>query len=185
MAPMQLAHTAEPSSQEADGANFREKLIQLIPFLRAFARGLTRHREGADDLCQEALVKAWGSRATFTPGTNMKAWLFAILRNQFYSETRRSWRSRPWDDGLAERTLVTDASQESAVALSEVTRAMQFLPNEQREALILIGASGFTYGEGAKICGCAIGTMKSRVARARRALEASMHRDRPPEKAIA
>jgi RNA polymerase sigma-70 factor (ECF subfamily) len=181
MTHTELAGSAQAFLHEAGGADFRQNLIRLIPYLRAFARTLTRHRDGADDLCQESLVRAWASRATFVPGSNLKAWLFTILRNQFYSEARRTWRSRPWDDALAERTLVTNASQESAVALSEVARAMQLLGNEQREALILIGASGFTYEEGAKICGCAVGTIKSRVARARQALQATMNGDCKPE----
>jgi RNA polymerase sigma-70 factor (ECF subfamily) len=174
MTHMQLDHSVRSPPQEAGGADFRDELIELIPFLRAFARALTRHRASADDLCQEALLRAWASRATFTPGTNLKAWLFTILRNCFYSEMRRCWRNQPWDEGLAQETLVTKGAQESAVALSEVARAMQLLPNEQREALILIGASGFTYQEGGKICGCAAGTMKSRVTRGRRALAAAL-----------
>lgn len=157
------------------GADFREKLIELIPFLRAFARTLCGHRDEADDLCQEALAKAWQSRATFEPGTNLKAWLFMILRNQFYSEKRRSWRQKPWDDASAEQTLVTGGTQYASIALSDVSRAMRLLPNEQREALILVGAGGFAYEEAAKICGCALGTIKSRVARARRTLESVMN----------
>ena len=151
--------------------DFREKIIELIPFLRAFARTLSRHATEADDLCQEALVRAWKSRASFEPGTNLKAWLFMILRNQFYSEKRRSWRRQPWDEEMAERTLVTRGSQESAAELSDVARAMRTLPAEQREALILVAAGQFTYEEAANVCGCAVGTIKSRVARGRRALE--------------
>ena len=168
-----------PINAPDGGPDFREKLIELIPFLRAFARTLSGHRNEADDLCQEALVKAWQSRASFEPGTHLKAWLFMILRNQFYSDKRRSWRTQPWDEELAEQRLVTHGAQESAVALSEVARAMRLLPNEQREALILIGAGGFQYEEAAKICGCAVGTIKSRVARARRALEATVSGDGP------
>src|SRR6185369_13532362 len=126
--------------------------VELIPYLRAFARTLSNHRNEADDLCQEALAKAWQSRASFEPGTNMKAWLFVILRNQFYSEKRRSWRSQPWDDEIAERRLVTHASQESAAELSDVARAMRCLPDEQREALILVGAGEFSYQETANVC---------------------------------
>jgi RNA polymerase sigma-70 factor (ECF subfamily) len=155
----------------AGGDDFRDKLIELIPFLRAFARTLCGHRNEADDLCQEALAKAWQSRDTFEPGTNLKAWLFMILRNQFYSEKRRAWRQRPWDDATAEQTLVTTGTQHASSTLADVSRAMRSLPNEQREALILVGAGGFAYEEAAKICGCALGTIKSRVARARRTLE--------------
>src|ERR1700687_2978567 len=116
---------AHPSPQgEPGGVDFRARLIHLIPFLRAFARTLCGHRDEPDDLCQEALAKAWQGRATFEPGTNLKAWLFMILRNQFLSDRRRSWRQKPWDDGAAEAALVTHASQESSVALSDVGRAM-------------------------------------------------------------
>lgn len=163
--------TTTPAGQEAGGNDFREKLIELIPFLRAFARTLCGHRDVADDLCQEALAKAWQSRATFEPGTNLKAWLFMILRNQFYSEKRRAWRQKPWDEATAEQSLVTSGTQHASIALSDVSRAMRLLPHEQREALILVGAGGFAYEEAAKICGCALGTIKSRVARARRTLE--------------
>ncbi len=169
-----LEQAARPPPQEAGGADFRQNLIGLIPYLRAFARTLVQGRDGADDLCQEALIRAWQHRDSFTPGTSLKAWVFTILRNQFYSDSRRSWRSQPWDEGLAAKTLVTAGSQESALSLSELARAMLTLPDAQREALILVGASGFSYKEGAKICGCAIGTIKSRVARARQTLMATL-----------
>jgi RNA polymerase sigma-70 factor (ECF subfamily) len=165
-APTPLAQQPPPDG----GPDFRKLMIELIPFLRAFARTLSRHASEADDLCQEALVRAWKSRASFEPGTNLKAWLFMILRNQFYTEKRRSWRRQPWDEAAAERTLVMHGSQESAAELSDVARAMRTLPAEQREALILVAAGEFTYEEAAKVCGCAVGTIKSRVARGRRAL---------------
>jgi RNA polymerase sigma-70 factor (ECF subfamily) len=101
----------------------------------------------------------------------MKAWTFMILRNQFYSEKRRSWRQTQLDQEAAERTLVAVDDPESPVALDELRLAMQMLPSEQREALILVGAGGFAYEEAADICGCAVGTVKSRVSRARRALQ--------------
>jgi len=173
--------SAEPiplvrSSPQDGGTDFREKMIELIPFLRAFARTLSRHANEADDLCQETLVRAWKSRESFEPGTNLKAWLFMILRNQFYTEKRRSWRRQPWDDAMAERTLVMRGSQESAAELSDVARAMRTLPAEQREALILVAAGEFTYEEASRVCGCAVGTIKSRVARGRRALEDMLSR---------
>ena len=171
----QIIETNAPNGNAAGGQDFREKLIELIPFLRAFARTLCGHRDEADDLCQEALAKAWQSRGTFEPGTNLKAWLFMILRNQFYSEKRRAWRQKPWDEATAEQSLVTSGTQHASMALSDVSRAMRLLPNEQREALILVGAGGFAYEEAAKICGCALGTIKSRVARARRTLEGVMN----------
>src|SRR5262249_49426600 len=96
--------------------------------------------------------------------------LFTILRNQFYSDRRRAWRQAPWDDGAVERMPVAGGEQTWAIHLSDMTRALRMLPAEQREALILVGAGGFSYEAAAKIANCAIGTVKSRVARARMAL---------------
>lgn len=164
-----MASTDAAKAQTADEV-FKKELVDLIPFLRAFARTLSGDRDGADDLCQETLTKAWQSRNSYQPGTNFKAWLFMILRNQFYSERRRAWRQRPWDDSLAERLHVTSESQSAAMNLTDMNRALRQLRDEQREALILVGAGGFSCEEAAKICNCAVGTIKSRVARARATL---------------
>ena len=149
---------------------FKRELVQLIPHLRAFARTLTGDPPSADDLAQDAMMKAWDARASFQMGTNMKAWTFMILRNQFYSEKRRSWRQSQLDQEAAERTLVAVDDPEAPVALDELRLSLAQLPAEQREALILVGAGGFAYEEAAEICGCAVGTVKSRVSRARKAL---------------
>jgi RNA polymerase sigma-70 factor (ECF subfamily) len=149
---------------------FKRDLVALIPHLRAFARTLCGDAAAADDLAQDAILKAWDARSSFQMGTNMKAWTFMILRNQFYSEKRRSWRQSQLDQEAAERTLVAADDPEAPVALDEMRLAMGMLPSEQREALILVGAGGFAYEEAADICGCAVGTVKSRVSRARRAL---------------
>jgi RNA polymerase sigma-70 factor (ECF subfamily) len=117
------------------------------------------------------MMKAWDARASFQLGTNMKAWTFMILRNQFYSEKRRSWRQSQLDQEAAERTLVAVDDPEAPVALDELRQGLAMLPPEQREALILVGAGGFAYEEAADICGCAVGTVKSRVSRARKALQ--------------
>ncbi len=159
--------------------DFRDGLLGLIPFLRAFSRSLCGEREMADDLAQEALAKAWQSRDTFRAGSNLKAWLFTILRNQFYSDRRRAWRQAPWDEGAAERVPAPRGEQTWAVQLSDTARALRQLPNEQREALILVGAGGFSYEDAAAICNCAVGTVKSRVARARKALAASLEGSGP------
>src|SRR6202167_4868515 len=151
---------------------FRRELVGLIPHLRAFARTLCGDPTAADDLAQDAMLKAWDARASFQIGTNMKAWTFMILRNQFYSEKRRSWRQTQLDQEAAERTLVAVDDPEAPVALDEMRLGLAMLPPEQREALILVGAGGFAYEEAADICGCAVGTVKSRVSRARRALQA-------------
>jgi RNA polymerase sigma-70 factor (ECF subfamily) len=149
-------------------------LVVLIPHLRAFARTLTGDADPADDLAQDAMMKAWDARASYQMGTNMKAWTFMILRNQFYSEKRRSWRQTQLDQEAAERTLVAVDDPESPVALDELRLALGTLPEEQREALILVGAGGFAYEEAAEICQCAVGTVKSRVSRARKALQATL-----------
>jgi RNA polymerase sigma-70 factor (ECF subfamily) len=151
---------------------FKRELVALIPHLRAFARTLTGDATSADDLAQDAMLKAWDARNSFQIGTNMKAWTFMILRNQFYSEKRRSWRQAQLDPEVAERTLVANDNPESPVALDELRQGLAMLPPEQREALILVGAGGFAYEEAATICDCAVGTVKSRVSRARRALQA-------------
>jgi RNA polymerase sigma-70 factor (ECF subfamily) len=158
---------ADPAREAA----FKAELVALIPHLRAFARTLAGDPTSADDLAQDAMMKAWDARQSYQMGTNMKAWTFMILRNQFYSEKRRSWRQTQLDQEAAERTLVAVDDPEAPVALDELRLGLSMLPAEQREALILVGAGGFAYEEAADICGCAVGTVKSRVSRARRALQ--------------
>ncbi|HEY1639001.1 MAG TPA: sigma-70 family RNA polymerase sigma factor [Rhizomicrobium sp.] len=160
-----------------DDARFKTDLLELIPFLRAFARSLCGNQEAADDLAQETLVKAWQARDMFAPGTNLKAWLFTILRNQFYSDRRRAWRQAPWDQDAAERIPGSAGEQSWAAELSDTARALTCLSDEQREALILVGAGGFSYEDAARICNCAVGTVKSRVARARKSLIAILEGD--------
>lgn len=160
-----------PRDPALDNA-FKAEIVTLIPHLRAFARTLCGDATAADDLAQDAMMKAWDARASFQMGTNMKAWTFMILRNQFYSEKRRSWRQTQLDQEAAERTLVAVDDPEAPVALDELRLSLGMLPPEQREALILVGAGGFAYEEAAEICGVAVGTVKSRVSRARRALQA-------------
>jgi RNA polymerase sigma-70 factor (ECF subfamily) len=152
--------------QSADD-HFRSDLVQLIPHMRAFARSLCGDATEADDLAQEALLKAWHARDSFRPGTNLKAWAFMIVRNQFYSEKRRAWRRQPFDPELAERTLVDQGDPASAIELDQVRRALARLPEEQRDALIMVGAGGLTYEDAAEALGCPMGTVKSRVCRAR------------------
>ncbi|MBU4435633.1 MAG: sigma-70 family RNA polymerase sigma factor [Alphaproteobacteria bacterium] len=146
---------------------FERELVGLIPHLRAFGRSLCGSATQGDDLAQDALAKALSSRDSYQPGTNMKAWTFMILRNVFYSEKRRSWRSCELDPEVAERTLVSVSNPTAALELDEVRRAMDMLPADQREALILIGAAGMSYEEVSLVTGAALGTIKSRVSRAR------------------
>ena len=113
--------SAPPKPPSADDAGFKKELVTLIPHLRAFARTLTGDPTAADDLAQEAMMKAWDARASYQMGTNMKAWTFMILRNQFYSEKRRSWRQSQLDQEAAERTLVAvDDPAAMAVAARQV-----------------------------------------------------------------
>ncbi|MDR3507923.1 MAG: sigma-70 family RNA polymerase sigma factor [Caulobacteraceae bacterium] len=146
---------------------FTRELIALIPQMRAFARSLCRDHAKAEDLVQDALAKAWSARANFELGTNMRAWTFMILRNQFYSDKRRAWRWTELDPEVAERSLTAVTSDTATLELDEVRRALFMLADDQREALILIGAAGLSYDEASAICGVAIGTIKSRVSRAR------------------
>lgn len=166
--------TRPPRPPSSDDAAFKAELVTLIPHLRAFARTLAGDPAAADDLAQDAMMKAWDARASYQMGTNMKAWTFMILRNQFYSEKRRSWRQTQLDQEAAERTLVAVDDPEAPVALDELRLALATLPEEQREALTLVGAGGFAYEEAAAICNCAVGTVKSRVSRARKALLAAL-----------
>ncbi len=150
---------------------FKDQLAAVIPHLRAFGRSLSGSRDLADDLVQETLLKAWAARKRFQAGTNMRAWTFIILRNLFLSQMRRARFKGEWDEITAAKILSAPASQDKQIELTDMQRALLHLPQPQREALILVGAGGFAYEEAAQICGCAVGTIKSRVARGRVALE--------------
>ncbi len=156
---------------------FKVELTGLIPHLRAFARSLCGNPTQADDLAQEAMLKAWKSRQSFEPGTNMKAWAFTILRNLYYSEKRRSWRGQHLDPEIAEATLVANDNPSAHLDLLALRNALNHLPDDQREALILVGAGGLSYEEAAEICACAVGTVKSRVSRARKAVAAILEQN--------
>lgn len=152
-------------------SDFKRELAAVIPHLRAFGRSLSGNRDVADDLAQETLLKAWAARQRFQAGTNMRAWTFIILRNHYLSQMRRSRFRGEWDELAADRLLAAPAGQDKHVELGDMQRALLQLPQPQREALILVGAGGFAYEEAAEICGVAVGTIKSRVARGRAALE--------------
>ena len=158
------------TEQPLDDQAFKQELAELIPHLRAFARSLCGNPTAADDLAQEAMLKAWKARQSYQAGTNLKAWAFTILRNLFYSEKRRSWRRQQLDPEVAEATLVANDNPSSALDLLALRNALTGLPEDQRDALILVGAGGLSYEEAADICDCAVGTIKSRVSRARKAL---------------
>ena len=148
----------------------RTDLIGAIPNLRAFAVSLCGNPDRADDLVQETLVKAWSNLSSFAEGTNLAAWLFTILRHSYYSEYRTRRREVADSDGAIAARLATAPAQSGHMDFLEFRSALQKLPADQREALILIGASGLSYEEAAGVCNCAVGTMKSRVNRARNRL---------------
>lgn len=152
-------------------ATFKTDLLGTIPSLRAFAMSLVQNADKADDLVQETLVKAWDKHASFQPGTNLKAWVFTILRNEFYSQMRKRGREVQDSEGTITGRLAVHPSQHGSMDLGDFRTALEKLPEDQREAIILIGASGFSYEEAAEICGCAVGTIKSRVSRARTRLQ--------------
>jgi RNA polymerase sigma factor (sigma-70 family) len=155
---------------DQDRLAFKRELTGVIPHLRAFARGLCGRPDLADDLVQETLLKAWAAQERFEPGTSMRAWTFVILRNAYLTDMRRNRFRGEYDEAVAERTLIAPAGQEGPLHLSDMHRALLTLPPERREALLLVGAGGFSYEEAAEICQCAVGTIKSRVGRARAAL---------------
>ncbi|MBS0475744.1 MAG: sigma-70 family RNA polymerase sigma factor [Proteobacteria bacterium] len=161
------SRAAAPDHAALDDGAFRTALTGVAPHLRAFARTLCGCRERADDLAQETLLKAWAARASYRAGTNFKAWTFTILRNHFYSEARRARFTGEYDEDLAERTLKTPGGQEEAMALVDVARALQTLPETHRDALILVAVGDLAYEEIAEVCGIALGTVKSRICRAR------------------
>jgi RNA polymerase sigma-70 factor (ECF subfamily) len=149
-----------------------QELLGALPKLRIFAVSLSRNTERADDLVQETVAKALANINSFVPGSNMMAWLYTILRNEFYSTYRKHSREVQDEDDSHADKLVSFPTQEGYVHLLEVRDAMDRLPADHREALILVGALGFSYGDASGQSGCAVGTMKSRVSRARGRLDA-------------
>jgi RNA polymerase sigma-70 factor (ECF subfamily) len=145
----------------------KDTFLKAIPSLRAFAIGLCGRTSQAEDLVQETLVKAWANLGSFQAGTNMNAWLYTILRNEFYSLFRKRRHEVNDADGQYAARLASRPTQESHLQFLDFRAALDRLAPDHREALILVGASGLSYEEAAAVCGCAIGTMKSRVNRAR------------------
>ncbi|MCE4224058.1 sigma-70 family RNA polymerase sigma factor [Methylobacterium sp. C25] len=149
---------------------FREDLIKALPALRTFAVSLTGNIHRADDLVQETFLKAWANHHRFMPGTNFTAWLFTILRNHFYSDIRKKRREVEDSDGIHAEHLTALADQEDVSTLQAVWKRIEKLPLTQRQALLMVGAEGCTYEEAASKLGCQVGTVKSRVSRARSSL---------------
>jgi RNA polymerase sigma-70 factor (ECF subfamily) len=162
-------------------SSWRDEVVGLIPALRAFAWSLSHNGSDADDLVQDTLIKAWSNRDKFEPGTNLRAWLFTILRNTYYTNVLRRRREVRDEMGEYASTLKSPPTQDWSVAMRSLQVALQQLPPEHREALILVGAAGLSYEEAAEICGCALGTIKSRVNRARARLLKIMDVDNPTD----
>jgi RNA polymerase sigma-70 factor, ECF subfamily len=169
-----LEREAPPSDE------FRDQLIAAIPGLRAFGMSLTARADQADDLVQETLMKAWNHKNSFAAGTNLRAWLYTILRNEFYTQMRKRRREIEDADGAYSSKVATPGEQEGHLDMADLRIALAQLPDDQREAIILVGASGFSYQEVAEICGVAIGTVKSRVSRAREKLAMLLGNDQIP-----
>ncbi len=147
--------------------SWRDEVLALIPALRAFGWSLSRNASDADDLVQETLIKAWTHRERFEPGTNLRAWLFTILRNTHYTTLARRRREVRDQDGKFAAALSSASTQQWTVEVRALWDVLMTLPDDYREALILVAAAGVSYEEAAEICGCAVGTIKSRVHRAR------------------
>lgn len=161
--PMAEAERRAEGERKAEG----ERMTAMMPSLRAFARSLTRNPAEADDLVQETLTRALGSLHQFTPGTNLKAWLFRIARNVFYTRYRRSQREAAALSQEAGELSSAGPQQEWSLKLQALQRALEQVPADQKEALLLVSGSGLSYEEAAEVCDCALGTIKSRVSRAR------------------
>ena len=153
--------------KDQDFAAPQAEIVALIPALRAFARTFYRETSEADDLVQETLTRALASLHQFEPGSSMKSWLFTIMRNTFYTKVRIEAREAPGTAECVSERPAADATQEWSARGREIERAIQRLPERQREVLMLIGVIGVSYDEAARICGCAMGTVKSRLNRAR------------------
>jgi len=171
-----LTRHQTPSQQaESPRIRFDRDMTESMGELRAFARSLSRNPEQADDLVQETCLKALTKRRQFVAGTNQRAWMFQILKNTFFSQIRRTRREAPMEEAPEPRAVYGIDGPEAYLRLREVEGALEKLPRAQREAIILVGAEGRSYEEAAELCDCAIGTVKSRVSRARERLIADFH----------
>jgi RNA polymerase sigma-70 factor (ECF subfamily) len=146
---------------------FLDQVTALLPALRAFGRSLCGDPARADDLVQDTVLKAWTNREQFQSGSNLKAWLFTILRNCYYSELRHRKFEVEDPEGICAAQLSVAPMHDARLHLRDLNRALQELPNDQREALVLVCATGLSYEEAADVCQVAVGTIKSRIARAR------------------
>ena len=159
------AAASQPQAETLSDSEFKTLLAGVIPHLRAYGRSLSGNPDLADDLTQDTMVKAWASRERFERGTSIKAWTFVILRNTFLSQMRRNKFVGEYDETAVERTMSTPASQEDSGEMADLQRGLMELPQDQREALILVGAGGLSYEEAASICDCAVSARRSSVRR--------------------
>ena len=148
----------------------KDEIVALLPDLRAFARFMCREREAADDLVQNTVLAALDKQDQFAPGTNLKGWLFTIMRNRFYSDLRTLRRRPASIDHDAVAPLAAVDNPDATLELKELSTALFRLSPQSREALVLVGAGGFSYEEAAVLCHCSVGTLKARVSRARKQL---------------
>lgn len=158
--------------------DFNAELTLMLPHMRAFARSLAGNADRADDLVQDTILRALKAHAQFHPGTHFRAWIFTILRNHWVSEMRRRPFLGPSLDAEGAPELGRPPDQDDALMLADLRRALARMSPDHRDVLVLVGAQGFSYEEAAAICGCAVGTVKSRVSRARRELLRDL--DGPP-----
>jgi RNA polymerase sigma-70 factor, ECF subfamily len=166
----QLAFDSAAPRTSLSDHDFKAELLRTVPSLRGFAVSLVGSVDRSNDLLQETLMKAWAHRDSFQKGTNIKAWLYTILRNEFYSSLRKGRLEVEDADGILAANMASLPNQESHLDLNDLNEALQKLPPDQREALLLVAASDLSYEEAAAICKVAVGTIKSRVNRARNKL---------------
>lgn len=158
--------------------SFEATMIECLPHLRAYGRSLTKDADGADDLVQDTIVRAIGAQGSFQPGTNIKAWLFTILRNKFLDDRRRKRGYFEQIETAVHERLVSPPSQDASVEFAEVAEAFWSLSSQHREILMLIGVNGLNYEAAAVILGCPVGTVRSRLSRARAELQKRLKGDR-------
>jgi len=171
--------SAGPQTQEsAPESDFRTELVTHLPHLRAVARALTGHRDRADDLVNDTVLKALSAEAQFQPGTYLKAWLMTILRNHYINGLRRTRIEVETIGEIPEAALPSAPNQEHVVEVNEVANALQRMSVEHREILVLVSAAGLSYEEASEVCGCAVGTIKSRLNRARNELKKVLAKSR-------
>ena len=178
-ADVEIGHCPTRNGGDSD-QEFRARLLLLLPFMSAFSRTLCGNTSLSEDILQDALCKAWEARESFRPGTNLKAWAFKILRNCYYNHCRRVWRRPPLDDAVAAAIEAPPDEQMWAVHLADTIEALDVLPLAQRKALIMVALGGASYSDVATLCNCPVGTVKSRVTRARKYVLSALQTSRKP-----